>query len=201
MRPLAAAIERQELAAAETPAMDEEAFRLFYNRTARPLRAYIRATLQNASSADDILQESYLRLLQSGLSAEAADDHRKNYLFRIATNLIRDDFRRAKSAPLSDSTSGERLEENVAQREDMRRIMKELNPKQRELLWLAYVERFSHGEIAGMVGAKTESIRPMLARARQSLADLLRRGGAERTGSAQGAPLPGVRDQKTGASK
>jgi RNA polymerase sigma-70 factor, ECF subfamily len=195
MRPLAAAIEDQGLAAAATPAMDEETFRLFYNRTATPLRAYISATLQNASLTDDILQESYLRLLASGLSAEAADDHRKNYLFRIATNLMRDQFRGAKSRPLSDSRPGERLEDNIAQREDMRRIMKELNPKQRELLWLAYVERFSHGEIAGMVGAKTESIRPMLARARQSLADLLRRRGIERI------RRPVVRGTGHGASK
>ncbi len=181
MRPLAVAIGRQELAAAETPAMDEEAFRLFYNRTARPLRAYINATLHAASLTDDILQESFLRLLQAQLPTEAVDDYRKNYLFRIATNLMHDHFRGSKAVPLNESASDEKLGDDVARREDMRRIMKELNPKQRELLWLAYVERFTHCEIAGMVGAKTESIRPMLARARQSLADLLRR----RTGASK----------------
>ncbi|HEX3683887.1 MAG TPA: RNA polymerase sigma factor [Bryobacteraceae bacterium] len=175
MRPLAAALARQEFAAAETPAMDEETFRLFYNRTARPLRAYIGATLHDYSLADDIMQESFLRLLQAGLPAAIEEEHRKNYLFRIATNLMRDHFRSVKNVPLGDSASGETLGEEIAQRQDMRRIMEELNPKQRELLWLAYVERFSHGEIAGMVGAKTESIRPMLARARHSLAELLRR--------------------------
>ena len=156
-------------------------FRLFYNRTARPLRAYISATLHQNSFTDDILQESFLRLLQAGLAAETPDDHRKNYLFRIATNLMRDYFRSAKDVPLGDSASEEKLGDDVARREDMRRIMGELNPKQRELLWLAYVERFSHAEIAGMVGARTESIRSMLARARQSLADLLRgRTGASK---------------------
>ena len=72
-------------------------------------------------------------------------------------------------------------------------MLEELSPKQRELLWLAYVERFSHGEIATMVGAKSESIRPMLARARQSLADLLRR----RTGRSSSV----VREIENGASK
>jgi RNA polymerase sigma-70 factor, ECF subfamily len=173
MRPYAAAIEHQELAAAETPAMDEEIFRLFYNRTARPLRAYLGAALRDGSLADDILQESFLRFLQAKLPED--DLHRKNYLFRIASNLVRDHFRRAKGVPLADEPSSEKLEEDVARRQDMRRIMEELDPRQRELLWLAYVERFNHGEIASMVGAKKESIRPMLARARQSLADLLRR--------------------------
>lgn len=174
MRPLAAAIPQEEFAAAQTSAMDEEAFRLFYDRTARPLRAYLAAALRDRSLADDLLQESFLRFLQAGLSADIADDHRKNYLFRIATNLMRDHFRSIRTAPLGDSPSRERLEEHVTHERDMQRIMKELKPQQRELLWLAYVEQFSHIEIARMIGAKTESIRPMLARARQALAGLLR---------------------------
>jgi RNA polymerase sigma-70 factor, ECF subfamily len=175
MHPPAAALAGDEIAAAETPGMDEETFRLFYNRTARPLRAYLCATLHDSSLADDLLQESYMRFLGAQLPAGADDGHLKNYLFRIATNLMRDSFRKAKGAPLSYSASNHQIEDEIARREDMRRIMKELNPKQRELLWLAYVEQFSHGEIAGMVGAKKESIRPMLARARQSLAELLHR--------------------------
>lgn len=175
MRSAAAALGQEEFAAAETSAMDEETFRLFYNRTARPLRAYLSAALRDPALADDLLQESFLRMLQSRLPPRAGEEHRKNYLFRIATNLMRDHFRRAR---LRDSPppAGARAawDESFAQKEDMRRIMEELDPKQRELLWLAYVERFSHGEIAGMVGAKAESIRPMLARARQSLARLLR---------------------------
>jgi RNA polymerase sigma-70 factor, ECF subfamily len=175
MHPSAAALAGDELAAAETPAMDEETFRLFYNRTARPLRTYLCATLHDASLADDLLQESYMRFLQAQLPAGSGDDHIKNYLFRIATNLMRDHFRSARPAPLSDLPSRANLSDAVLQREDLRRIMEELNPKQRELLWLAYVEQFSHGEIANMLGTKTASIRPMLARARQSLAALLRR--------------------------
>jgi len=40
--------------------------------------------------------------------------------------------------------------------------------------WLAYVERFSHREIARVVGAKEQSIRPMLSRARDRFAALLK---------------------------
>jgi RNA polymerase sigma-70 factor, ECF subfamily len=56
--------------------------------------------------------------------------------------------------------------------------MDRLKPRERELLWLAYVEQFSHDEIASMVGAKSQSIRSMLARARESFARLLRPTGA-----------------------
>lgn len=174
MRPLAAAVAHPEFAAAERSVMDEEGFRLFYNRTARPLRSYLICALGDHSVADDILQETFLRFLQAALPATMEHEHRKNYLFRIATNLIRDHFKTTKSLPLSDSISHASFEDEITEKEDLRRIMKELKPRERELLWLAYVERFSHAEIANMVAAKTESIRPMLARARQSLAELLR---------------------------
>jgi RNA polymerase sigma factor (sigma-70 family) len=93
---------------------------------------------------------------------------------------MRDHYRSAKSVPLREAGSGEKFGAGIARwqdlqwKMDLQRTMKELKPRERELLWLAYVEQFSHREIATMVGAKTESIRPMLARARQTLAGLLR---------------------------
>jgi RNA polymerase sigma-70 factor (ECF subfamily) len=175
MLPPAASLAAGELAAAPALTMDESAFRLFYNRTARPLRAFLCATLHDSSLADDLLQETYMRFLQAELPPGAGDSHLKNYLFRIAANLMRDHFRAARPATLSDLPAAGDLAGDIARREDLHRIMKELNPRQRQLLWLAYVEQFSHGEIASMIGTKAASIRPMLARARQSLASLLRR--------------------------
>ncbi len=174
MRSLAPALAADLPVAAQSHAMDEESFRLFYNRTARPLRAYLSASLHDGALADDFLQESFLRFLQADLPSGMEDEHRKNYLFRIATNLMRDHYRARKGAPLDEALSRAKPAEDLAQREDMQRIMKELKPRERELLWLAYVEQFSHREIASMIGAKAESIRSMLARARQSLAGLLR---------------------------
>lgn len=182
MRSLAPSLTRELTEAAQSPAMDEDRFRLFYNRTARPLRAYLSAGLHNSFLADDFLQETFLRFLQADLPHGMEDEHCKNYLFRIATNLMRDHYRKAKTIRLNEAATVQkaaeqvvpRAAEDIGQTEDVRRIIKELKPRERELLWLAYVEQFSHREIAAMVGAKTESIRSMLARARQSLAALLR---------------------------
>jgi RNA polymerase sigma-70 factor (ECF subfamily) len=171
---LTAAVTPDHLAAAEATAMDEENFRLFYNRTARPLRAYLAATLHDRSLADDLMQETFLRFLQADLPASMEEDHRKNYLFRIATNLMRDHFRAAHRRHPDGSPSQPRLDECIAQKNDLRRIMERLKPRERELLWLAYVEQFSHHEIALMIGAKSQSIRSMLARARESFAHLVR---------------------------
>lgn len=55
--------------------------------------AYLARATNDPAAADDLLQEAYYRLLRATVVFDT-DDHRKNYLFRIATNLIRDRFRR-----------------------------------------------------------------------------------------------------------
>jgi RNA polymerase sigma factor (sigma-70 family) len=60
-----------------------------------------------------------------------------------------------------------------------------LKPRERQLLWLAYVEGSSHKEIADCTGLRAGSIRLLLFRARRKLAELigasLHSGGAEVT--------------------
>ena len=73
--------------------MDEEAFRSFYEQTARPLWNYLARLTCDRRQADDLLQDSYYRFLRSTATFEN-DEHRRRYLFRIATNLARDHRRR-----------------------------------------------------------------------------------------------------------
>src|SRR2546425_272973 len=70
-----------------------EQFEEFYAATMRALRSYICRVASNETIADDILQESYIRLLNAPLMGQA---QRKSYLYRVATNLIMD-YRRAES--------------------------------------------------------------------------------------------------------
>jgi RNA polymerase sigma-70 factor (ECF subfamily) len=159
-------------------AMDEAAFHHLYQRTARPLRAYLMRSCGDLALADDLLQEAYLRMLRSGFEGED-DDHRKNYLYRIATNLVRDHFRRTKpvshEAPEHGDFSGH--EEAVHLRSDVGAAMAKLTSRDRQMLWLAYVEGASHREIAGVLGLRTASIRSMLFRARQRFAEQLQARG------------------------
>ena len=165
--------------------MDEQEFRAFYARTARSLRAYIASSCGNPSLADDLVQDSFFRLLRVRLPRDMGEAHRRNYLFRIATNLIRDHFRRNKRVfgPLEEIAVHERTSEKVQLREDLAGALRDLKPRQRELLWLAYVEGSKHTEIAESLGLKAQSIRPMLFRARQKLAALLKKKGLAPAGS------------------
>ncbi len=154
--------------------IDEAAFRDLYDRTARPLWGYIARATGNDSIADDLSQEAYLRLLRANFEPES-EEHAKNYLFRIATNLLRDHFRGAKRAhlPLEHDPGVKGHERQVHLQHDLRKAMMHLKPRERELLWLGHVERFSHKEIAEILGLKAGSIRLLLFRARKKLAALL----------------------------
>lgn len=163
--------------------MGEEEFRAFYERTARPLWSYLSRITGDPHEADDVLQEAYYRFFRAGARHEN-ESHRRNSLFQIATNLVRDAARRAKhrqDVPLEDESTTASLprstepapERQAAIRTDLARGMKQLEPVQREMLWLAYAQGASHEEIAEILGLRAVSIRTLLFRARRKLAGIL----------------------------
>jgi RNA polymerase sigma-70 factor (ECF subfamily) len=155
--------------------MDEEAFRALFEATARPLRAYIRRVTGDAAAAEDVLQEAYLRVLRHPEAVAAP------YLWRIATNLIRDRWRQARRereglrrlasqpAPGPAAPAGDRVP----------RALSRLKPQARALLWLAHVEGRTHAEIGEILGLRAKSVRVLLFRARRAASRLLRQEGSK----------------------
>src|SRR5262245_18127135 len=118
-------------------AMTEDEFRLFYDRNARPLWAYLSRIAGDRQVADDLLQESFYRFLRANVTLES-DAHRKHYLYRIATNLVRDGFRQSKTRPSTTEHDVELLESRVDHggaraetRVDLDRAMAQLKPRDR----------------------------------------------------------------------
>ena len=163
--------------------MTEEAFRAFYELTARPVWAYLARITGDPRLADDLLQESYYRFLRTRADFES-DDHRRNYLFRIATNLARDHRRRSSTQErhlMETSRNGEALgpheSDRAVRRLDLARAMDRMKPRERSLLWLAYAQGCSHEEIAAVLGVKKASLKALLFRARKRLLGLLGTSG------------------------
>jgi len=161
--------------------LDEEMFAAFYERTSRALWAYLSRMTRDPHLADDLLQESYYRFLRARGSYES-EAHRRNSLFRIATNLMRDGHRRSRHMPttpidgdqLPAPRTGQDATRQCDDRADLSRAMASLKPRERALLWLAYAQGSSHREIAATLGLSTGSIKLLLFRARRRLAGLLR---------------------------
>jgi RNA polymerase sigma-70 factor (ECF subfamily) len=169
-------------------AMDEEAFRGFYDRTARMLSGYLLRLTGSHATADDLLQETYYRFLRAGASLEN-ETHRRRYLYRIATNLARDRFRRIRVRPVTApaeaaehaaAPAGADDQAAVERRLDLSKAMDQLRPRDRAMLWLAYAQGATHREIADVVGVGTASVKPLLFRARKRLSALLGRGDGPR---------------------
>jgi RNA polymerase sigma-70 factor (ECF subfamily) len=158
--------------------MDSDAFAGFYQRSSRSLWAYLARVSADPALADDLMQESYLRFL-CALRPEADGEvaHRR-YLFQIATNLLRDHWRRPRTTAIDDVpervfTSGNDLGRMDSQAA-LGPALARMRPRDRQLLWLAYAEGYSHREMAEITGLAATSIRLLLFRARRKIARLLR---------------------------
>jgi RNA polymerase sigma-70 factor (ECF subfamily) len=162
--------------------MDNDAFAAFYKRSARSLWAYLARVSGDPALADDFMQESYVRFL----CASRPDDGEvasRRYLFGIATNLLRDHWRKPTSTSIEELPEELFAEKDRAMQVDshasLGRALARMRPRDRQLLWLAHAEDYSHREIAEITGLGEASIRLLLFRARRKMAKLLRERPAE----------------------
>lgn len=157
--------------------LDRRTFQVFYDETSAPLRRYLLRVCRDPEQAEDAFQESYVRLInREGLNT---GPQLRSYLFRVATNLLRDQWRRRSRETnglleLFGSLRGGSAKPASAESLDLESALEELDPKDRAMLWLAHVEGYGHREIAEMLGLKAGSVRVLLFRLRQRLAKRLR---------------------------
>ncbi|MDA8017071.1 MAG: sigma-70 family RNA polymerase sigma factor [Thermoanaerobaculia bacterium] len=158
------------------PALDRETFQDFYDRTSTPLRRYLHRVCTDAGQVEDVFQEAYVRLInRRGLRR---GPELKSYLFRTATNLLRDHWRRRERerSGLSEFFAVMRDREaapSAGEAVDLESALSELAPRDRAMLWLAYVEGYAHRDIGEMLGVRPASVRVLLFRLRKRLAERL----------------------------
>ncbi len=165
--------------------MDNDEFAGFYERSARPLWAYLARTSGDPALADDLMQESFVRFLCAPRSPSQASEGEvacRRYLFRIATNLLRDHWRRPRAFSIEETPENFFARPGDSALSDSQMMlgpaMAQMRPRDRQLLWLAHAEGYSHSEIAEVTGLGSASIRLLLFRARRKMARLL--GNQER---------------------
>jgi RNA polymerase sigma-70 factor, ECF subfamily len=170
-----------DAARSSAASMDNEAFAAFYERSARPLWAYLVRVSGDSALAEDVMQESYVRFLCAANAPSLSSDGEaaaRLYLFRIATNLLRDHWRRPRAASIEDIPEEFFSTQGGAGHSESQILLgpalRQMKPRERQLLWLAHAEGYSHREIAEVTGLASASIRLLLFRARRKIAALLR---------------------------
>lgn len=166
--------------------LDEDTFAVFYQRSSAGLWRYLRRLAGNDAIADDLLQESFIKFLSVDASHLPSETRQRTaYLYRIATNLLRDRWRREKREEgwLTQLLFSRSTQQETAPRSDLRMdldtAMVRLKQQERALLLLAYIEGYDHSEIAGILDLKSGSIRVLLFRARKKLMSVLDEHGID----------------------
>ncbi len=160
----------------------KEIWERFYENYSRSFWFYIYKICGDEPMADDIFQESFYKFLKAKINFRN-EKHMQAYLYRIAYRLIIDKARRIKverkafeegQQAYMRNTQKESPQSEIHFSLDMEKTFKKLKPKERMLLWLAYVEGYSYGEIAEMTDTRENSLKVQLFRAREKLAKILK---------------------------
>jgi RNA polymerase sigma-70 factor (ECF subfamily) len=174
-------LDARELAMTEARTTEAEAttqaeFEAFYLRTARTLHGYLCRLSRDPATADEALQEAYVRMINSPAMEEP---HRKAYLYTTATNILRDRWRKQKREREWWEKSGfsEKVHQNFSLSLDMAAVLDKLSAQEGAVLWLAHVEELSHREIGAILSVKEKSVRVIVFRAREKAKDLLQKAG------------------------
>jgi RNA polymerase sigma-70 factor (ECF subfamily) len=115
--------------------------------------------------ARDCLQDTFLRAYEQLCRGKPVN---VQWLYRVARNRAMDHFRerqRVRQEPLADHEGMEVEMPTMGRDASVRRALAALAPADRELLYLAHVDRFRAREIADMMGTREGAVRMRLSRA------------------------------------
>ena len=164
---------------------DQSAIESLINRHRSKVYTYILLTMKNQQLAEDLFQETFIKVIQSLRAGKYRDNGRfLSWVIRIAHNLIIDHFRKEKqmNAVSNDDTevdlfnskklSDENIEELIIHSQiktEIRILINELPDDQREVVLLRHYGGLSFKEIADQTDV---SINTALGRMRYALINL-----------------------------
>ena len=152
------------------------------------LAGWVRRLVDDDETAHEIASEAFVRLLSKWTSPDKLDNP-QSYLFMIATNLVRDHWRKAERErrAMRNVTAGSDPEPstNPAQDVDVRELIAALPAKLRDPFLLHYYAGFGIKEIAVLVKRPEGTVKADLYHARAKLKEALaeREGGQESGGT------------------
>ena len=158
------------------------------------LAGWVRRLVDDDETAHEIASEAFVRLLSKWTSPDKLDNP-QSYLYMIATNLVRDHWRkleRERRAMRSVSASADREPfSDPAQDVDVRELLQSLPARLRDPFLLHYYAGFGVREIAVLLKRPDGTIKADLYHARARLKEALAERGASQAGRTDHAPGPG----------
>ena len=160
--------------------LDDDSLVEIYNRVTPGLYRYAARLLGDRALAEDCVAETFSRLLESLEDGGGPDEYVQAYLYRIAHNWITDQFRRKAQAngvagPKAGNSGNDpaRIVQERLELDRVRYATTLLNPEQRQVIALRYVDGLSHQQIAALLGKSIGAVRVLHHRGVAHLKSLL----------------------------
>ncbi|MBM4366385.1 MAG: sigma-70 family RNA polymerase sigma factor [Deltaproteobacteria bacterium] len=152
----------------------EDAYGALFERYRAPLYGFSMRMTRHRETADDVFQETFLRVYRARSTWSHQDGSFRSWLFRIAVNTIRD---RARAAARRPEVLGDDWEPAYQGAPDDRialeRALAALPDNLRDAFLLGAVAGLDHNEVAGALGVSPDNARARISRARSRLRELL----------------------------
>lgn len=173
---------------------DRTAATAFIESTQHDVHRFL-AYLVDAAEADDLTQETYLRVMRA-LPRFAGRSTARTWLLAIARRVAADHLRAAARRPrpagledweaAADAVTARRHADRFDERIALRQLLNDLPEQQREAFIATQVLGLSYAEAAEVCGCPVGTIRSRVARARDELVTAMRETPASRSRSAVG---------------
>ncbi len=158
--------------------MRDEEFEELFDEHAPGLLAFLVYRTGDRTLAEDVLADTFERALRARRRFDPRRASRKTWLYSIALNLLRDQFRRGEAetrayqrvaVPEPEDTALADLE----RRDELAAAMARLSPQEREAVALRYGADLTVPEIARLTGESLSTAEGRVYRGLRKLRDLL----------------------------
>jgi len=161
----------------------DAALRQLYSRHATALRGYVRPFCPDRASAEDIVQETFIRAWRHLPQLSADDRPVRPWLFRVARNLLTDADRAAKSRPVTvqaqpgqdagDDAGDDAGLDQVLDRQLVSAALRQLSPAHRTVLVATFYHGNTPATVARQLGIPSGTVRSRLFYALHALREQL----------------------------
>lgn len=165
--------------ATRAAAGDRTAWAALVDRHLAGVSGYAWYMLGDRAEAEDIAQETFLRLMAKLPDWQAAESRAdgaqlRTWLYRVTINLCIDRQRKHVPEPMADlpdmpDGQAARAEENFDRARVVRAALDRLPERQRAVMALVYYQGFTNVEAAGLLKVSVEAVESLLGRARRAL--------------------------------
>ncbi len=157
---------------------DEAAFSILVQRHTRSIHAFIYRLCGNRNDAEDLSQETFLRLWQRAANWTPDTVRFTTWLHQIARNLCIDQFRREQSHKRTSNQENIATEDSTidsleadAQRQATFDAFRKLPERQRTAVVLCQVQGWTQQDAAKVLDTTVDGVQALISRGRRTLRD------------------------------